>query len=101
MAATSPPVNDRLVELLAMVDACRRANAARIVAIMPYFGYARSDRRDGRRTPIMARLGASYTMAQERVVHQSVLAELGLNDLEIARPEALPSSASNFDDGLF
>jgi ribose-phosphate pyrophosphokinase len=58
LAATSPPVNDHLVELLAMADACRRADAARIVALIPYFGYARSDRRDGRRTPIMARLVA-------------------------------------------
>ena len=58
LAATSPPVNDHLVELLAITDACRRADAARIVAIMPYFGYARSDRRDGRRTPIMASLVA-------------------------------------------
>jgi ribose-phosphate pyrophosphokinase len=63
LAATSPPVNDRLVELLAMADACRRANAAHIVAIMPYFGYARSDRRDGRRTPIMARLAAEMLEA--------------------------------------
>jgi len=58
LAATAPPVNDHLVELLALADACRRADAARIVAILPYFGYARSDRRDGRRTPIMARLVA-------------------------------------------
>jgi ribose-phosphate pyrophosphokinase len=53
---TSPPVNDHLVELLAMADACRRAAAARIVAVIPYFGYARSDRREGRRMPIMASL---------------------------------------------
>ena len=58
LAATSPPVNDHLVELLALADACRRADADRIVAIVPYFGYARSDRRDGRRTPIMASLAA-------------------------------------------
>lgn len=58
LAATAPPVNDHLVELLALADACRRADAARIVAVVPYFGYARSDRRDGRRTPIMARLVA-------------------------------------------
>jgi ribose-phosphate pyrophosphokinase len=58
LAATAPPVNDHLVELLALADACRRADAARIVAIVPYFGYARSDRRDGRRTPIMASLVA-------------------------------------------
>ena len=58
LAATGPPVNDHLVELLALADACRRADATRIVAIVPYFGYARSDRRDGRRTPIMASLVA-------------------------------------------
>ena len=58
LAATSPPVNDNLVELLAIADACRRADAARVVAVVSYFGYARSDRRDGRRTPIMARLVA-------------------------------------------
>lgn len=53
---TSPPVNDHLIELLATADACRRAAAERIVAVIPYFGYARSDRRDGRRTPIMGSL---------------------------------------------
>ena len=58
LAATAPPVNDHVVELLALADACRRAGAERIVAVVPYFGYARSDRRDGRRTPIMASLVA-------------------------------------------
>lgn len=58
LAATAPPVNDHLIELLALADACRRADAKRIVAFVPYFGYARSDRRDGRRTPIMASLVA-------------------------------------------
>jgi ribose-phosphate pyrophosphokinase len=58
LAATAPPVNDHLVELLALADACRRADASRIVAVVPYFGYARADRRDGRRTPIMASLVA-------------------------------------------
>ncbi len=51
---TSPPVNDHLVELLAFADACRRAAASRIVAVIPYFGYARSDKRGQRRDPIMA-----------------------------------------------
>jgi ribose-phosphate pyrophosphokinase len=56
---TSPPVNDHLVELLAFADACRRAAAARFTAVVPYFGYARSDRRSGRRRPITASLVAS------------------------------------------
>jgi ribose-phosphate pyrophosphokinase len=55
---TSPPVNDHLVELLAMADACRRAAAATITAIVPYFGYGRADKRHGRREPITGRLVA-------------------------------------------
>jgi ribose-phosphate pyrophosphokinase len=55
---TSPPVNDHLIELLALADACRRAAAARITAIMPYFGYARADKRHGRREPITGRVVA-------------------------------------------
>lgn len=52
---TSPPVNDHLVELLVFADACRRADAQHITAIVPYFGYARSDKRQGRRVPVTAR----------------------------------------------
>jgi ribose-phosphate pyrophosphokinase len=55
---TSPPVNDHLVELLAIIDACRRSAARRITAIIPYFGYSRSDKRHGRREPIMASMAA-------------------------------------------
>lgn len=55
---TGPPVDANLVELLALADACRRAAAARVIAVVPYLGYARGDRRHGRREPIMASLGA-------------------------------------------
>jgi len=60
---TSPPVNDHLVELLALADACRRAGAARITAVMPYFGYARADKRQGCREPITARVIADLLEA--------------------------------------
>ena len=55
---TAPPVNDHLVELLALADACRRAAAARLTAIVPYFAYARADKRHGRREPITGRMVA-------------------------------------------
>jgi ribose-phosphate pyrophosphokinase len=61
--STSPPVNESLVELLAFADACRRASAARITAIVPYFGYARQDKRQGRREPITASMVALLLQA--------------------------------------
>jgi ribose-phosphate pyrophosphokinase len=59
----APPVNDNLVELLALADACRRAAAARITAIVPYFGYARADKRHGRCEPITGRMVADLLQA--------------------------------------
>jgi ribose-phosphate pyrophosphokinase len=60
---TSPPVNDHLVELLAFADACRRASASRVTAVVPYFGYARADKRDGRREAITASMVADLMQA--------------------------------------
>jgi ribose-phosphate pyrophosphokinase len=60
---TQPPVNNHLVELLAFADGCRRASAKSITAVVPYFGYARSDKRDGRRVPIMASMVAELMQA--------------------------------------
>lgn len=60
---TSPPVNDNLMELLVMTDAVRRASAARITAVVPYFGYARQDRKDRSHAPISAKLVANLMTA--------------------------------------
>ncbi len=67
---TSPPTNQNLMELLVMIDAIKRASAGRISAVVPYFGYARQDRKDQPRVPITAKLVANLLTAArvDRVV---------------------------------
>ena len=68
--STSSPVNDNLMELLIMIDALKRASAGRITAVMPYFGYARQDRKTKPRDPISAKLVANLitTAGADRVL---------------------------------
>ena len=61
--STCKPVNDSLMELLVMIDACRRASAGRVTAVIPYFGYARQDRKAKSRDPISAKLVANMITA--------------------------------------
>ncbi len=111
---TCPPTNQNLMELLIMVDAARRASAARITVVIPFFGYARQDRKDQPRVPITAKLVANLIAAAgvHRVltmdlhaqqlqgffdipvdhlyalpVMMNYLRELGLNDLVVVSPD--------------
>ena len=61
--STCKPVNDSLMELLIMIDACKRASAGRVTAVIPYFGYARQDRKAKSRDPISAKLVANMLTA--------------------------------------
>src|SRR5258707_3536685 len=77
---TSPPTNQHLMELLIMVDAARRASADRITAVIPFFGYARQDRKDQPRVPITAKLVANLLVASG--VHRVLTMDLHAQQLQ-------------------
>ncbi len=77
---TCPPVNDRLMELLIMIDAVKRASAASITAVIPYYGYARQDRKAAPRTPISAKLVAD--LIQVAGVRRMVSIDLHANQIQ-------------------
>jgi len=78
---TCPPTNENIMELLVMVDACRRASAARITAVVPYFGYARQDRRPrAMRVPITAKLVAN--MIASAGVHRLLTVDVHADQIQ-------------------
>ena len=91
---TSPPTNEHLMELLIMVDAARRASADRITAVIPFFGYARQDRKDQPRVPITAKLVANLIHASgvNRVLTMDLHAQQvqGFFDIPVDHLYSLP-----------
>src|ERR1044071_1846107 len=91
---TSPPTNQHLMELLIMVDAARRASADRITAVIPFFGYARQDRKDQPRVPITAQLVANLLFASgvNRVLTMDLHAQQvqGFFDIPVDHLYSLP-----------
>ena len=102
---TSYPANDNLMELLIAIDALKRGSARRITAVIPYFGYARQDRKTGSRTPISAKLVANLITAAgaDRVLTMELHAgqiqgffDIPLDNL-IAAPVFIPHVQENFN----
>ena len=91
---TCPPTNEHLMELLIMVDAARRASADRITAVIPFFGYARQDRKDKPRVPITAKLIANllYAAGVNRVLTMDLHAQQvqGFFDIPVDHLYSLP-----------
>ena len=97
---TCPPTNQHLMELLIMVDAARRASADRITAVIPFFGYARQDRKDQPRVPITAKLVANllYASGVNRVLTMDLHAQQvqGFFDIPVDHLYAMPVLTAHF-----
>lgn len=78
--STCPPVNDHLMELLVIIDTLKRASAKRITAVIPYYGYARQDRKAAPRVPITARLVAD--LIQTAGAHRILAFELHAGQIQ-------------------
>jgi ribose-phosphate pyrophosphokinase len=106
--STSYPANDNLMELLVILDALKRGSARRVTAVMPYFGYARQDRKSGPRTPISAKLVANLitTAGADRVLTLDLHAAQiqGFFDIPVdhlyAAPVMLADITDRFDEHL-
>ena len=98
--STCPPVNNNLMELLITIDSLRRASANRITAVIPYYGYARQDRKAEGRTPITAKLVANMltTAGIDRVVTMNLHADQiqGFFDIPVDHLTAAPVLAGHF-----
>jgi ribose-phosphate pyrophosphokinase len=97
---TCPPVNDNLMELLILIDSCKRASANRVTAVIPYFGYARQDRKDEGRVPITAKLVANLITRSgaDRVLTMDLHAQQlqGFFDIPVDHLYAAPVLNSHF-----
>jgi len=100
--STCPPVNDTVMELLIFIDCLRRASAKRITAVLPYYGYARQDRKAEGRTPITAKLVANMlaTAGADRVLTMNLHADQiqGFFDIPVDHLTAAPVLARHFMD---
>lgn len=99
---TCPPANDNLMELLILIDAAKRASADRITAVMPYYGYARQDRKDRPRVPITAKLVANLIVAAgaDRVLTMDLHANQiqGFFDIPVDHLYAINALCDYFND---